>query len=310
MLYQCINSLIQEVSMGGRMVVAVVVLLGCGVLVAGLWRRKPAEVAELATADEYTAAVARHLRWTRWIAWPLALGLAAASIAAFHEQAVIVAPVLTMLGVVVAFTVGELTAPVPARIGNRSASLEPRVPVNYLTPAHRAFWIASMVVAVVVATTALLLAGETGRDISLSCAAGGQTIGPFPGLAYGAAGLWALVPVEVTGNLAFRRVTNRPASSVPAAAPADRLLRVATTYAVVRATAAASLLVIGGVGFSAGIALVQLGHGPCAAGWRVPLGWTFLVLAVLAALGLIIVAIDAIGAGRSGSLRALARQHQ
>jgi hypothetical protein len=167
-----------------------------------------------------------------------------------------------------------------------------------------------MVVAVVVATTALLLAGETGRDISLSCAAGGQTISPFPGLAYGAAGLWALVPVEVTGNMAFRRVTNRPASSVPAAAPADRLLRVATTYAVVRATAAASLLVIGGVGFSAGTALVQLGDGPCPAGWRVPLGWTFLVLSVLAALGLVIVAIDAIGAGRSGSLRAVARQHQ
>jgi hypothetical protein len=42
----------------------------------------------------------------------------------------------------------------------------------------------------------------------------------------------------------------------------------------------------------------------------VPLGWTFLVLAVLAALGLVIVTIDAIGAGRSGSLRAVARQQQ
>jgi hypothetical protein len=272
-----------------------------------LWRRRPTEAAELATADEYTAAVARHLRWTRWIAWPLALGLAAVSITAFDEQAVIVAPVLTMLGAVVAFTVGELTAPVPARIGTRSASLEPRVPVKYLTPAHRAFWIASMVVAVVVATTALFLADETSRGISLSCAAGAQGSGPFPGLAYGAAGLWALVPVHVTGNLAFRRVTNRPASSVPAAAPADRLLRVATTYAVVRATAAASLLVIGGVGFSAGTALIQLGDGPCAARWRVPLGWTFLVLSALAAFGLVIVAI---GAGRSGSLRAVARQHQ
>jgi hypothetical protein len=119
--------------MGGRILIAVVVLVGCGVLMAGLWRRKPAEVAELATTDEYTAAVARHLRWTRWIAWPLALGLAAAAFTAFDDQAVIVAPVLTMLGVVVAFTVGELTAPVPARIGRRSASLEPRVPVNYLT---------------------------------------------------------------------------------------------------------------------------------------------------------------------------------
>jgi hypothetical protein len=296
--------------MGGRIAVAVVVLVGCGVLVAGLWRQKPAEVAELATADEYTAAVARHLRWTRWVAWPLGFGLAAASITAFGEQAVIVAPVLTMLGVVVAFTVGELTAPVPARIGSRSASLEPRVPVNYLTPAQRAFWIASMLVAVAVATTALFLADETGRGISLSCAAGAQGSGPFPGLAYGAAGLWALVPVQVMGNTAFRRVTNRPASSVPAAAPADRLLRVATTYAAVRATAAASLLVIGGVGFSAGLALVQLGDGPCAAGWRVPLGRTFLVLAVLAALGLVIVAIDAIRAGHSGSLRAVARQHQ
>jgi hypothetical protein len=34
--------------MGGRILIAVVVLVGCGVLMAGLWRRKPAEVAELA----------------------------------------------------------------------------------------------------------------------------------------------------------------------------------------------------------------------------------------------------------------------
>jgi hypothetical protein len=294
--------------MRGSILVAVAVLVICGVLLAG-WPRRHGGVPESATADEYTAAVARHLHQTRWVAWPLGLALAAASIGTFDQQAVIVAPVLLMLGVVLAFAVGELTAPVPARTRARSASLEPRIPLSYLNPARRSLWIAALFTALATAALAVFLADDTGAGVSLSCAAGSQSAGPFPGLAYGAGGLWALVPVELVAALAFQRVISRPASSVPEAAPADRLLRVTTTYAVVRAATAACLLVVAGVGFPAGLGLVQLRVGVCPAGWRVPLGWTLVVLSIVAAIGLLGVAVDAVRAGRAGGVRAVARQH-
>jgi hypothetical protein len=145
--------------------------------------------------------------------------------------------------------------------------------------------------------------------VTVTCATGSETAGPFPGFAYGAAGLWALLPVQVMSAVAFRRITYRPATFLASAAPADRLLRVATTLAVVRASTAASLLLTAGVGISAGIMLLQLGGAEaCSPGWRTPVGCGLLGVGLLAVVVLAGVAVDGLRAGRVSAIGLMAKK--
>jgi hypothetical protein len=291
--------------MAGALLVAVIAALILAVgAAAALWgrdARRAAAAADSATADQATAAVAAHLRRARWTALPLALLAGFLAVTALDEHAVYAVVPAAALAAIVCWAVAELTAPLPPREAVRAATLAPRDLGHYVSATRMWLMRAAELSALAVVAVAALLAAADGESVAITCAEGGSTHSPFPGLGYTAVGVALLLAVGVMTEVALRRITTRPDPAGETAQPADALLRRASATAIARITTAAAVSTVTGVALVAGFGLLDL-DGPCPAGGRHAVGWLLVGVAAASAIVLLTLLVDA---GRSAGTRTL-----
>ncbi|MFC0623324.1 hypothetical protein [Kribbella deserti] len=287
---------------------AIVLMAACVTVTVAAYRwraerLRSGALAATATADEATAAVARHLRAARWLALPLAVLVSVLAYLAFDDLAIFAIPALAALSAVVCWLVAETTAPLPPPASVREASLAPRDLYEYAGRRRTFLTRASLGLAFATLAVAALLADRQGSGLEISCSAGGATTSPFPGLTYTSLTAVALVALAVMSEFAMLRIANRPDPAGAEAKPADELLRRSSAGAIVRTTMGAALVVIFGVTLTGGIGLLHL-DGVCDARMQENLGYLFLTVTFASALAMAILLVDtALAAGRSAAER-------
>ena len=282
----------------GLVLLLLPVLLAVGVG-ALLRSRRPALPAD-APVDEALRALAAAQRRLARLSVVAAAVFAVAAVLLLGDSSVYVAlpGAVAVLGA--GRLLGERLAPaVPA--GPRTAVLVRRERADYVQRGRVVLMRASAAAATAVGTGTALAAAPGGRAFEYVCSpvmSGGG--GPWPGWPFVVPGLVVLLVSLLLAEATLRRVVARPRPSSAGAGLLDDGLRSASARAVVRSTTAVALLLVTGICLPAGAVLARA----CGSALHETTSWWLLALAAVAALALVVLAVDA---GRAAVERPAAR---
>ncbi|MEU6990040.1 hypothetical protein ABZ953_05175 [Streptomyces sp. NPDC046465] len=168
-----------------------------------------------------TAARARADLYARWAG--LAAGAAVAWAVASRDDGlgtgILYAIPAFGLCAVAGVLLGDALTP-PPRGPVRSAGLAPRRARDYVPPRMTRLLAAQALALIALLVTAATVAspddqGRAGRSLSATCQDMTQTVGPWPGLFYGAPVLASLAVGTVACGLSLRRIARRPSTEQP-----------------------------------------------------------------------------------------------